>query len=169
MVLRWPVVSIGALRMRPIVKRPNDFPTGLAAAPRSPTPAGLLLVSIHRLSNGGTLERNAAAQEALGPGLDSDTEDGFCAMFADPDEGRRVLALVGLGQVFQAEVLLSTQAGPRWHDVEVRRMPASEATRHEATVQLIAVDIADRRSPPPPERPEDPVGEIEATVQVRRA
>lgn len=155
------------------VKLPSDYPSSQAAAPQLPASSGLLRVSIHRLSNGGTLERNAEAQRAFGPGEDSDTQDAFCAVFADLDEGRRVLALVGLGQVFHAETLLQTGEGPCWHEIEVRLL--AQASAGLPAVQLTAIDISARRpSPAEADDPlDDPVRALEAAVlppaQLRRA
>jgi hypothetical protein len=125
---------------------PDTHPAHEAGSPWTAPAQPTTCVAVHRLSNGGALMRNAAAQDAFGPPKDTDADDAFCAMFTESDDGRRILALVGLGQVYQAESLLATRQGARWFDVHVqlRIDPASG----ERTVQFHALDLGTVKPPP---------------------
>ena len=89
-------------------------------------------VAMHHLDGGVVLMRNPAAIDAFGPVIRENNEDTFCRMFANPADGRRILALVGLGQHYSAEVPLLTLNGEHWYDIDVR------AVRDPATGELAA-------------------------------
>jgi hypothetical protein len=130
------------------------------ASPGLPTTC----VAVHRLSDGGALMRNAAAQDAFGPPKDTDADDAFCAMFSDPDDGRRILALVGLGQVYQAETVLLTRQGARRYDIHVQLLP--ERSLEERRVHVHAQDLGAAPSPATQDSPqlndhhEDPAAKV---------
>ncbi len=73
---------------------------------------------------GEALLRNPSAIRALGDLAPAgESSDQLLASFEDPAQAAALRACIATGQVFRADVLVRTVAGPRWFDTEARHTP----------------------------------------------